>query len=196
MLVPEIALAPQTVGRFRAAVRRHGGDSPLGARAGRAARRARPHRARRGAGRRRRTLGDLRADARSRARDRRRGARLLVQAGVRSALRRPNRRGEAGCARGRGRRLRERDPAARELGHARADRALGQDRSADAAGPDRRPPPGERLSALGAAAHRARPGRGTGRQGDPAAQPARRDAGDPLPGLRRCRAAAGTATSR
>ena len=54
------------------------------ARRGRAARRARPDRARGGADRRRRPLGDLRADARRRPDRRRRGARRRVQAGVRS----------------------------------------------------------------------------------------------------------------
>ena len=76
VLVPEIALAPADGRPVPAALRRHGRDPPLGARAGRAARRARSHRARRGADRRRRALGDLRADARPRPRDRRRGARL------------------------------------------------------------------------------------------------------------------------
>ena len=167
-----------------AALRRHGRDPPLGARAGRAARRARSDRARRGADRRRRALGDLRADARPRPRDRRRGARLVVQAGVGSALRRAHRRCEAGGARGRGRGLRQRHAAARELGLARARHPLVAHRSADAARAHRRPPARARLPALGAAPDRARPGRREGRQGDPPAQPARRHAGAPLPRVR------------
>ena len=167
-----------------AALRGHGRDPPLGARAGRAARRARSDRARRGADRRRRALGDLRADARPRPRDRRRGARLVVQAGVGSSLRRAHGRCEAGGARGCGRGLRQRHAAARELGDARARHPLVAHRSADAARAHRRPPARARLPALGAAADRARPGRREGRQGDPPAQPARRDAGAPLPRVR------------
>ena len=64
VLVPEIALTPQTLGRFRAALRRPRRRPPLGADRGRAARRARADRERRGAGRRRRALGGLRAGAR------------------------------------------------------------------------------------------------------------------------------------
>ena len=101
---------------FRRPLRRPRRDPPLGARRGRAARRARADRERRGAHRRRRALGGLRADARRRPDRRRRGARRLVQAGVRPALRRAHGRREAGRARGRGRRLRLGDAAARELG--------------------------------------------------------------------------------
>ena len=76
VLVPEIALAPQTVGRFRQRFGDTRRDPALGARRRRAAGRARADRARRGAHRRRRALGGVRADARPRARDRRRrGAR-------------------------------------------------------------------------------------------------------------------------
>ena len=67
VLVPEIALTPQTVGRFRA---RFGDTVALlhsGADGRRAAGRARADLARRGARRGRRTLGDLRADARTSA---------------------------------------------------------------------------------------------------------------------------------
>ncbi len=63
VLVPEIALAPQTVGRFRQRFGDVGRDPALVARRRRAARRARPDRPRRGADRRRRPLGGLRADA-------------------------------------------------------------------------------------------------------------------------------------
>ena len=104
-------------------LRRPRRDPALGADRRRAPRRARADRERRGARRRRRALGDLRADARPRPDLRRRGARPVVQAGVRSALRRAHGRGQAGGARGRGRRLRQRDAAARELGAARAARA-------------------------------------------------------------------------
>ena len=159
-------------------------DPPLGARAGRAPRRARSDRPRRGADRRRRALGDLRPDARPRARDRRRGARLVVQAGVGSPLRRADGRRQAGSARGRGRRLRKRDAAAGELGHARARHPLVAHRRADAAGARRRPSARAGLPALRAAPDRARPDRRARRQGDPPAQPARRHAGAPLPGLR------------
>ena len=120
VLVPEIALAPQTVGRVRAALRRPRRDPPLRAHRGRAARRARADRERGGAHRRRRALGGLRAGARARADRRRRGARPVVQAGLRPALRRAHGRGEARVARGRGCRLRLGDAAARELGGARA----------------------------------------------------------------------------
>ena len=48
----------------------------------------------------------------------------------------------------------------------------------------RRPPPRGRLPALGAAARGARPDLGAGRQGDPAPQPPRPGARDPLPRLR------------
>ena len=50
---------------------------------------------------------------------------------------------------------------------------------------DRRPAPRARLPAVGAAARRAREGRRARREGDPAAQPARPRAGDPLPDVRR-----------
>ena len=60
-------------------------------------------------------LRRVRAGAATRPDLRRRGARLLVQAGVRPALRRAHRRGQARRARGRGRGLRERDAAPREL---------------------------------------------------------------------------------
>ena len=105
------------------ALRRADRAAALGTDRGRAARRARADRVRRGARRRRRALGGLRAGARARADRRRRGARPVVQAGVRPALRRPHGRGEARGARGRGRGLRQRDAAARELGGARAARA-------------------------------------------------------------------------
>ena len=83
-----------------------------------------------------------------------------------------------------GGRLRERDAAARELGDARAARARRTDRRRAAAGQvvDLRREPGYPLSApLIAGLDRSSTRR---RQGDPAAQPARRRPGDPLPGLR------------
>ena len=61
---------------------------------------------------------------------------------------------------------------------------------------DRRPPPRGRLPALGAAARGARPDLGARRQGDPAPEPPRPRAGDPLPRLRRSRGAAACAMSR
>ena len=105
------------------AVRRPGRDPPLRAHRRGAARRARADRERRGADRRRRALGGLRAGARARADRGRRGARRLVQAGLRPALRRAHARRQARRARGGGRRLRLGDAAARELGGARAARA-------------------------------------------------------------------------
>ena len=72
----------------------------------------------------------------------------------------------------------------------------GTARCADAVGEDRRPAPRGGLSALGAAPRRARPDLGARRQGDPAAEPARARAGDPLPRLRASRAAASSATCR
>ena len=120
----------------------------------------------------------------------------VVQAGVRPALRRAHGRGEAGRARGRRRRLRQRDAAAGELGAARAARARRPARCSDAAGEGRRPAPRGRLPAFGAASRRARTDLGARRQGDPAAEPARARAGDPLPGVRRSPAAARSATSR
>ena len=105
------------------ALRRPDRRPALGADRGGAARRAGADRRRRGAGRRRRPLGGLRSGAEPRPDLRRRGARLLVQAGVRPPLRRAHGGGQAGRTRGRGRRLRQRDAAARELGGARAARA-------------------------------------------------------------------------
>ena len=67
-----------------------------------AARRARAHRERRRPRGRRRALRDLRSYARGRPDLRGRGARRVVQAGVRPALRRPHRGRQAGGARGRG----------------------------------------------------------------------------------------------
>ena len=98
MLVPEIALTPQTVGRFQARF----GDtvallhSALGE--GERYDEWRRLRARRGADRGRAALGGLRAGRRPRARGRRRGARRLLQARGRPALRRPPRRGRARAA--------------------------------------------------------------------------------------------------
>jgi primosomal protein N' (replication factor Y) len=74
--------------------------------------------------------------------------------------------------------------AARVLASARAARARRPDRGAAAHGPRRRPAPGDRLSALRPAPRRARPAGGRRRKGDPPAQPARRRPGPPLPRLR------------
>ena len=82
-------------------------------------------------------------------------------------------------------------PRPESWAHARAGRASrSRDRGADAARSHRRPPARARLPALGAAPDRARPGRRARRQGDPAAQPARRHAGAPLPRVRARRGAA------
>ena len=196
VLVPEIALTPQAVGRFRAPLRRPDRAPPFRADRGGAARRARADRLRRRPRRRRRPLGRLRAGAGARPDLRRRGARRVLQAGVRSALRRADGRGQARLAGGRRRRVRQRDAPARELGGAGAARTGRPARREAAARARRRPPPRTRLSALGAAARRARQDRGARRQGDPAAEPPRARARAPLPRLRRHAAAARTATSR
>ena len=182
---PEIALAPQTVGRFR----RRFGDrvAILHSSLGEAERRDERDRIARGRGadRRRRAVGRVRADARRGADRRRRGARHRVQAGVRPAVRRAHRRREARRARGCGRGLRLGDPAARELGAAPAAvaRARGSARRCRRVRlVDLRREAGYPLSApLLERARRAGRGR---RSRDPAPQPARRRAGDPLPGVR------------
>ena len=89
VLVPEIALTPQTMDRFRRALRRLGCAASFeDARRG-ALRRVAPAALRRGTDLRRPALGGVRADRRPRPDRDRRGARLLLQAGERSALRRP-----------------------------------------------------------------------------------------------------------
>ena len=196
VLVPEIALTPADARPLPGPLRRPDRRAALGPHRGGAPRRARANRRRRGARRRRRPLGRLRAGAEPRPDLRRRGARLVLQAGVRPSLRRPHRRREARRARGSGRRLRQCDAAARELGAARAARAGRAARGADAERADRRSPPRGRLPALGAAARGARPDLRAGRQGDPAPQPPRPGARHPLPRLRASRGAAGSATSR
>ena len=103
VLVPEIALAPQTAGRISGALRRPGGGAALGAGPGRARGRAPAHPARRGAGGGRAALGDLRTARRDRPDRRRRGARRRLQAGLRPALRRA---GGGAAARPRARRRR------------------------------------------------------------------------------------------
>ena len=139
---------------LRGALRRRARDPALGPDRRRAPRRARADRARRGAHRRRRAVGDLRAGARPRADLRRRGARPVVQAGLRPALRRAHGRGEARRARGRRRGLRQRDAAAGELGAARAARPRRAARRLAPAGARRRPAARGRLPALRAAARR------------------------------------------
>ena len=121
---PEIALTPQTVGRFRGALRRPRRRAPLGAHRGGAPRRARADRRRRGAAsssalappcsRPCPTSGSLVVDEEhdssfKQESDPRYDARTVAA--------------KRGRARGRGRRLRQRDAAARELGAARAARA-------------------------------------------------------------------------
>ena len=185
VLVPEIALAPQTVGRVRARF----GDRVAILHSALTDAERRDERERIACGeardRRRRALGRLRAGARARPDRRRRGARLVVQAGLRPALRRAHGRGQARGARGRRRRLRLRDAAARELGGARAAGARRADRrrrcrrcaSSTCAG---RPATRSRRRcspSCGGVAERRR-------QGDPAPEPARRRAGAALPRLR------------
>ena len=74
--------------------------------------------------------------------------------------------------------------------------ASGPDRRSDAHGEARRPPARGGLPALGAAPRRARRRRGTRRARDPAPEPERDLGSRPLPGMRRRRAAATAATSR
>ena len=184
VLVPEIGLTPQAVGRFETRF----GDriailhSALGD--ARAAGRARENRLGRGACRHRRSLCRLRPDERARPDLRGRGARRVVQAGVGSAVRRADGGGEARLARGRGRRVRQRDAPSRELGAAGAARSGRPAGGAASARARRRPPLREGLSALGAAAGGAGSGGGAGREGDPAAKPPRSRAGAALPRMR------------
>ena len=113
ILVPEIALTPQIVGRF---IERFGETvAVLHSRLRPAERYAEWRRLREGEapGLRRPALGGVRADQRPRPDRRRRGARLLLQARVRPALRRPRRRRRAGRARRRRPGPRQRDTAAR-----------------------------------------------------------------------------------
>ncbi len=120
----------------------------------------------------------------------------VVQAGVRPALRRAHRRGEAGRARGRRRRLRLGDAAAGVVGSGSSgSSSAAGSRAPMPTGARRRPPPRGRLPALGAAARRAGRARRTRRQGDPAPQPARawRPRSTAAPAAPR--AAAATATS-
>ena len=166
------------------ALRRAHRCAALGADGCGAARRARAHRERRGADRRRRALRGVRTSAAARRDLHRRGARRVLQAGVGPALRRAHRRGEARDARRRRRDLRQRDAAARELGTPRAARARRAARRPATARACRRPAPRSRLSAVRAATRRARSDRRTRRQGDPAAQPPRRCAGAALPRVR------------
>ena len=90
VLVPEIALTPQTVGALPGPLRRHRRAAALRARRGRALRRVAAPAHRRGADRRRPALRRVRAGRRPRADRRRRGARRVLQARGRPALRRPH----------------------------------------------------------------------------------------------------------
>ena len=96
VLVPEIGLTPQAMRRFAVALRRPGRGAPLPASARASAATSGGGCARRGADLRRAALGDLRSDRRPRADRDRRGARRLLQAGGRPALRRPRGRPPAG----------------------------------------------------------------------------------------------------
>ena len=91
LLVPEIGLTPQTLGRVAARLGDTRGRPPLRPLRGRALRRVAAAALRRGPGLRRPALGRLRADRRPRPDRRRRGARPLLQAGGRPPLRRPRR---------------------------------------------------------------------------------------------------------
>jgi primosomal protein N' len=142
VLVPEIALTPQALGRFRA---RFGERiAVLHSSLTEAERRDE------------RTFGRVRTGAAARVDLRRRGARRLVQAGVRSTLRRAYGRRETRCARRRGRGVRKRDTAPGKLGHARAARPGRTAVGSATACAHRRSPPRSRLSAVGAASRRAR----------------------------------------
>ena len=159
--------------------------APFGADGSRAARRAAADRGRRRTHRRWCALRDLRARPRARADLRRRGARSVVQAGVGSALRRADRRGEACLARARRRRLRQRNAAAGELGGARTHRPRRAHHRKAAACACSRPTAGGRLPALRSAVAGTRTGRDARRKGDPAPEPARRCTGAALPCVRR-----------
>ena len=152
VLVPEISLAPQTVGRVRARF----GDRVAILHSGLTDAERRDERERIASGEARIVVGArsaVFAPVRGLGADRRRrGARRLLQAGLRPALRRAHARRQARRARGRGRRLRLGDAAAGELGGARAARARRPRRRRAAAGADRRPAPRGGLPAVGAAA--------------------------------------------
>ena len=123
VLVPEIALTPQTLGRFQARF----GDRIAVLHSGLTDAERRDERERIVSGEAPVVVGARSAVfapvPRPRPDLRRRGARLLLQAGVRPPLRRAHGRGQAGRARGRRRRLRQRDAETGELGGARAARA-------------------------------------------------------------------------
>ena len=196
VLVPEIALAPQTVGRVRARFGERVAILHSALTRRRAPRRARADRERRGAHRRRRALGDLRAGARPRPDRRRRGARLrrTSRTPIRATTRARSRRSAPRSrARSRSTAPRRRGPRAgpRSSG-SRARRPHRRRRCRRCASSTCGARPGYPLSAplLDDAARRRR----APRQGDPAAQPARHRAGaalprvrddDPLPELRR-----------
>ena len=170
VLVPEIALTPQTVARFAARFGDTVGGAALRLERGRALRRVAPPAHGRGADRRRPALGGLRPGPAPRPDRRRRGARRLLQAGERPALRRPPRR--------RLPRLPVRRPAAGRLRHpAPRDRPPDEAPApADARGRRARSPPGEgvghaRRAALAAPRDAARARRHP--QVDRPAQPAR-----------------------
>ena len=114
MLVPEIALTPQALSRFRARLRRRRRGAALGAQPGRAPRRVAAPARRRGPGLRRAALGGARTAARHRADRRRRGARRVLQARGRPALRRPDGRAAQGASARRRAARRQRHAAARE----------------------------------------------------------------------------------
>ena len=187
LLVPEIGLTPQTLGRVAARLGDTRGGAPLRPLRRRAPRRVAAAALGRGPGLRRPPLGGLRAGGGPRPDRRRRGARPLLQAGGRPPLRRP-RRGPPPRRDRRGRLPgRDRDAAAGELGGARPPRAPRQGRRAPAASgrgarharcaaPWRTPAPG---GARGAR----RPGRR--RQGDRDAEPPRLRAAPVVLGLRR-----------
>ena len=185
VLVPEIALTPQAVGRFRARFGDADRAAPLGADGGRAPRRARADRLRGSPRRRRCAFRGLRTGAWPRARLRRRGARRVLQAGVRSALRRPHGRGQAGSLEGAVAVFGSATPRPEswaalerlELG-GRLGGKLPPVRVVDLRRERGYPLSAPLLAELG-------DDRREGREGDPAAESTRPDPGDPLPHVRR-----------
>ena len=167
------------------ALRRSSRRPPLVPDRGGAARRARADRSRGRARGRRSPLGDLRPGRAPRADRRRRGAGLVLQAGIRPSLRRAHGRGQARCARGRGRPSTEARRPGPRAGSGSSGSSSGKRLGGLApAGQGRRPAPRGGLPALGAAPRRARPALGRRRQGRAPPEPPRSGAGDPLPRLR------------
>ena len=181
VLVPEIALTPQALGRFTRALPRPGRRPPFGDDRRGASGRARANRVRRGTRRRRGPLGDLRAGARAS------GSSASTRSTTPPTSRSPTR------ATTRAPSLRSARPskapspctAARRLGRRAGSGWSGSSSAAVSAAAPARPGRGSPtrggLSALGAAPRRARSDIGQGRKGDPPPQPPRHRAGAALP---------------